>query len=92
MQITSPEQIKDGMLLFHVYKFEGERNGFIRPLRVIMYPFQNRFGIGLFLNVRKLDAGFNDTISLKDANVIPNNYNLHRLFTDEQEALNYIGK
>lgn len=93
------EDIKPGNILFEVNAYpnsKGEIYTNISEMRIVSLPCDER-GIGLFAYHEKpsvLDCG--ETIkckfSLKDANIIPNHYNIHRVFTDLESAQNYASR
>lgn len=95
MQITDPSQIKDGMKVFYVHSFPQYRGieNFIRAYRIIGKPYAPRnFPASmesLFVYAFDVKLRRPTYFSLKDCNVIPNNYNDHRLYDNEEEAYQY---
>jgi len=81
---------KHGRQLYKVYAFPESNNGHIWTMVVTGKPYL--LDGNWFCDVINTHDSFEymDTISLSDANIIPNDYNNHRTFTKLKNAKKYL--
>jgi hypothetical protein len=98
MRITRPEQIKIGKRYYYTHALG--KNSFVYSFIITSTPY-NSHNIGLFVDTKNRVRSYlfnrrsytvKSSISLQDANVVPNTYNLHRLFNVRKEATAYKQK
>ena len=89
-QITAPNQLIIDKVYYRVTKLNG--TGWITKCLITSKPYKESFG-SLF--IKALDEPNENNIrsssfSLDDYNVIPNTYNQHRVFSNLEDAEQYL--
>lgn len=90
--IAKLEDVKHGNVLWYatIYTIQGFKKAHIERYEIVGEVYQTDGG-SIFCNCYKDYSNHVTEFSLKDANIIPNNYNEHRVFTTEGEAYSYVG-
>lgn len=90
--IAKIEDVKHGNVLWYVtvYTVQGVKKAFVEHMDIVGFIYQNRGST--FCKCKKDKTPYETEFSLLDANIIPNTYNEHMVFTTEAEAYTYIGK
>lgn len=90
--IAKFEDVKHGNVLWYVtvYIVQGIKKAYLERMEIVGGIYQTGNG-STFCNCKKDDYKYVSEFSLLDANIIPNSYNEHRVFTTEAEAYSYMG-
>lgn len=90
------EDIRPGRILYHVHAFVGGYlKGWVKQIKVTSLPYESEHTKSLFADCvydGKMHGPINTSFSLQDANVVPNHYNMHRLFHTGKAAQRYLDR
>lgn len=92
MLITKPEQLIVGNTVFVVHKIRNE--SWITDTQINSKPKISKYTGYIYIDTESyneiVDSYIPGRLFLNDFNITENTYNNHRIFSDEQEAKNYV--
>jgi len=80
---------RNGENIWHVHAFPDTNKFYINEYSVVVEATMQYVNTPSLI-VKSIISGQESEISLRDANVIPNIYNSHRIFKSSLEAENYV--
>jgi len=80
---------KNGETIYQVHAFPANEKFYVNKYKVVKNSTMQHTNTPSLI-VKDILSGYESEISLRDANVIPNTYNSHRLFKTKLKAINYI--
>jgi hypothetical protein len=88
------EDLKDGAIIYKVTVWgDFEVRAFAQAMLIIGEPYESKLTAPeLFCRFKVIDQKHHyiTDFSLRDANIVPNTYNLHQAFTTREEANAYL--